>query len=120
MLTAHARSGYESELAQLYHFLEWPQKEGMFMLRQAFRIKNVHAHTLFQANHATTATDRSHTTHDTHHPVRQPTERMNALLLCMDFFGKHESLQWYGEQLQQKVNSLAYLRQQPEPPFERP
>jgi hypothetical protein len=45
---------------------------------------------------------------------------MNALLLCMDFFGKHESLQWYGEQLQQKVNSLAYLRQQPEPPFERP
>jgi hypothetical protein len=44
------RSGYESELAQLYHFLEWPQKEGMFMLRQAFRIKNVHAHTLFQTN----------------------------------------------------------------------
>lgn len=84
-----AQCGYESELAQLYHFLEWPQKEGMFMLRQAFRIKN-------------------------------PTERMNALLLCMDFFGKHESLQWYGEQLQQKVNSLAYLRQQPEPPFERP
>jgi hypothetical protein len=42
---------------------------------------------------------------------------MNALLLCMDFFGKHESLQWYGEQLQQKVNSLAYLnhhQQQPE------
>jgi hypothetical protein len=43
--------------------------------------------------------------------VVQPTERMNALLLCLDFFAKHESLQWYGEQLQQKVNSLAYLLQ---------
>jgi hypothetical protein len=75
-----AQCGYESELAQLYHFLERPQKEGMFMLKQAFRIKN-------------------------------PTERMNALLLCVDFFAKHEPLQWYGEQLQQKVNSLAYLLQ---------
>jgi len=72
--------GYDSELTQLYHFLEWPQKEGMFMLKQAFRIQN-------------------------------PTERMNALLLCIDFFAKHESLQWYGDQLQQKVNSLAYLLQ---------
>jgi hypothetical protein len=54
-LSSSPRSGYESELAQLYHFLERPQKEGMFMLKQAFRIKNVRRFfirpTLFQLPH---------------------------------------------------------------------
>jgi hypothetical protein len=73
--------GYESELGQLYRHLHWDTHEGMFILRQAFRIKN-------------------------------PTERMNALLLCVNFMNTHEGLQWYGEQLQNKVNSLNYLLQQ--------